>query len=115
MSLVNAILLIFGLLFAWAMYRFNKARNNDYNIVDILMGPNKRASLTNHILLGMALLATWAVIDRELDGRDDVTTLLLGVLGIFVLQKTATAVTDIINKPSNDVPPKPKAKDAYYG
>jgi heme O synthase-like polyprenyltransferase len=108
MSLVNAILLIFCLLFAWGMYRFNRARNNDYNVVDILMGPNKRASLTNHILLAMALLSTWVVVDREIDGKDDVTTLLLGVLGIFVVGKTATAVTDILNRP--DLPPKPKGK-----
>lgn len=99
LSLVNALLLIFALLFAWGMYRFNRDSGNEYNIVDILMGPNQRASLTNHILLAMALLSTWVVIDREMDGKDDVTTLLLGVLGIFVVGKTATAVTDIINRP----------------
>ena len=107
MSLVNALLLIFGLLFAWGMYRFNRNQKNDYNIVDILMGPNKRASLTNHILLAMALMSIWVVVDRSNDGKD-VDTLLLGVLGIFVVGKTATAVTDILNRP--DPPPKPKGK-----
>jgi hypothetical protein len=40
-----------------------------------------------------------------------VDTLLLGVLAIFVVGKTTTAVTEIINKPEPiEPPPKPKAK-----
>ena len=91
------------------MYKFNKTKGNNYNIVDILMGPNNRASLTNHILLAMAGMSIWVIVDRSNDGKD-VDTLLLGVLSIFVLGKTATAVTEIINKLPPEVPPKPKAE-----
>jgi len=102
---VNALLLIMGLVFVWMVYRFNNANDNEYNIVDVLMGPNNRASLTNHILVAMAGMSVWVVIDRSNDGKD-VDTLLLGILSIFVLQKTAVAITDIINKPDADKPEK---------
>jgi hypothetical protein len=102
----NALLGLGMVVFFWMMYRFNRANGNSYNVVDLLMGPNGRASMTNHILLAMAVLSCWTVIDRELKGKDDVSTILLGVLGIFVAQKTATIVTDILNRP--DQPSKPK-------
>jgi len=109
LSFVNALWLIGAICFAWMMYRFN-ATKNKYNVVDILMGPNSRASLTNHILLAMAGMSIWVIVDRSNDGKD-VDTLLLGVLAIFVVGKTATTVTDIINRPEPpEPPPKPKAK-----
>jgi hypothetical protein len=98
-TLMNGLLGILVLAFIWMMYRFNKSNKNKYNIVDILMGPGNRASLTNHILLWFAGLSSWVVIDRELKGKDDISTILLGVLGVFVLQKTANIVTDLMNKP----------------
>jgi hypothetical protein len=107
LTLMNGFLGILVLGFLWMMYRFNRANGNAYNIVDILMGPGNRASLTNHILLWFAGLSSWVVIDRELKGKDDVSTILLGVLGVFILQKTANIVTDIINRPDSP-PPKPK-------
>jgi hypothetical protein len=109
LTFVNALWLIGALSFGWMMYRFNRNRSNRYNIVDILMGPNNRASLTNHILLAMAGMSIWVIVDRSNDGKD-VDTLLLGVLAIFVVGKTTTAVTEIINKDAPEPPPKPKAK-----
>lgn len=100
LSLVNALLLILILGFLWMMYRFNRASGNTYNTIDILMGPGNRASLTNHILLMFGLLSVWVVIDRELDGKDDVSTILLGVLGVFVTKQTAQAITEALNKPT---------------
>lgn len=108
MTFINALWFIGALSFGWMMYRFNRNRNNRYNVVDILIGPSGKASLTNHILLAMAGMSIWVIVDRSNDGKD-VDTLLLGVLSIFVLGKTATAVTEIINRePPADVPPKPK-------
>jgi hypothetical protein len=110
LTFVNALWLIGALCFAWMMYRFNANQKNRYNVVDILMGPNNRASLTNHILLAMAGMSIWVIVDRSNDGKD-VDTLLLGVLAIFVVGKTTTAVTEIINKDDPpEPPPKPKAK-----
>jgi len=60
--------------------------------------------------LAMAGMSIWVIVDRSNDGKD-VDTLLLGVLAIFVVGKTATTVTDIINRPEPpEPPPKPKAK-----
>ena len=109
LSFVNGLWLIGALCFAWMMYRFNTNQKNRYNVVDLLMGPNNRASLTNHILLAMAGMSVWVVVDRSNDGKD-VDNLLLGVVAIFVVGKTATAVTDIISRPPPEPPPKPKAK-----
>ena len=108
LTFVNALWLIGALCFAWMMYRFNSDHKNHYNVVDILMGPNNRASLTNHILLAMAGMSIWVIVERASAGKD-VETLLLGVLGIFVIGKTATAITDAVYKPP-EVPPKPKAE-----
>lgn len=99
LSAINGLLFIMLLCFVWMVVRFNNSDGNTYNIVDILMGANNRASMQNHVLVGMAMLSGWVIIDREMDGRDDVGTILLGVLGIFVAGKTATTITDIIKKP----------------
>ncbi len=84
--------------FIFLMYRFNRL-NKNYNIVDLLLGGDGRASVSNHIQLAFAALSIWAVIDRELDGKD-IETLLLGVLGIFVVKQGAVQVADILNKPT---------------
>ncbi len=102
LSLVNALLLILLLGFAWMMYRFNR-NNKNYNVVDILTDPLGRASLTNHILAAFAALSIWVVVDREMDGKDDVSTILLGVLAVFVTKQAATQITDIINKPTEPI------------
>jgi hypothetical protein len=98
LSLINGMLIIMLLLFVWMVIRFNRSEVK-YNVVDILMGPDDRANLTNHILLTMAGLAAWVVIDREMDGKEDVGSILVQVLGIFVLGKAAVAVTGIIKRP----------------
>ena len=109
LSFVNELWLIGALGFAWMMYRFQRDQKNRYNVVDLLMGPNNRASLTNHILLAMAGMSIWVVVDRSNDGKE-VDNLLLGVVAIFVVGKTATTVTDILNRAPTEPPPKPKAK-----
>jgi hypothetical protein len=74
------------ILLAWWHLR----KGNHYDVRDLLLDhASNRAALDKHILLMMALLASWVVIDRELDGKDT-ETILLGVLGIFVLQRSAT-------------------------
>jgi hypothetical protein len=97
MTIANGAVLILILLLVWAIYRLNRTDGNGYNVSDILMGPNNRASAQNHILVGFALLSGWAVVDMELKQKD-VTYLLLGVLGIFVTGKTVTVATDMMNR-----------------
>ncbi len=97
-SPVNALLLILILCFIWMMYRFNR-NNREYNVVDMLMGSDGRASTTNHIYWAFALLSMWVVVDRELKSKDDISTILLGVLGIFVAKQAATQIAETMNKP----------------
>lgn len=102
MSPINGLLLILILCGAWMMYRYNKL-NKEYNVVDLLIGGDGRASVGNHIQLGFAALSMWVVVDRELRGKDDVSTILLGVLGVFIAKQTATQITEIINKPTEPI------------
>lgn len=69
-------------------------RRNDYSILDLFMeGEPRKASVNKHILIGFALLSVWLIIMKTLDVGDaipdSVGTLLLGVLGIFVLGRAA--------------------------
>ena len=114
--------LLIGLLFAGgtiiilALWVAQKS-HHPFDLRDVLMDPGTgKASLNALILSIMAALAIWVVIDRESDGRDDVTTLLLGVLGIFV---TGRVGAQLVNKFGHgngasdhpDAPPgKPKGK-----
>ena len=82
--------LLVALLTLWTL----TLRKNDYNVLDLFMeGTPRKASVNNHIIIGSFLLSVWLVIMRSLDVADtipeSVDTLLLGVLGIFVLGRAA--------------------------
>lgn len=73
------------------VWRLNRDRDNQYYLRDLLLDTvTNRASLDKHILLFFALLAAWYIIVRTLDGKE-VEAALLGVLGIFVVQRGAGA------------------------
>lgn len=62
-----------------------------FDIRDVLMDPTtNKASLNNCTLALFALLSMWLVVDRELRDLPGVDTILLGVLGIFVVGRGAT-------------------------
>lgn len=89
--------LVIALLAIWTA----QLRKNDYSVLDLFMeGIPRKASLNNHILIGFALLSVWLVIMRTLDAADtipeSVDTLLLGVLGIFVLGRAAGHLTHTV-------------------
>lgn len=74
-----------ALVVIWITLRLDRKRGNQYNFVDILMDPaTNKASLSAHIVLWMAIMSIWVVIDRSNDGKD-VDTLMATVLGIFVM------------------------------
>jgi hypothetical protein len=82
--------LVVALLAIWTL----QLRKNDYSVIDLFMeGEPRKASVNNHIIIGSFLLSVWLVIMRSLDVADtipeSVDTLLLGVLGIFVLGRAA--------------------------
>jgi len=83
------------LLLAMAALWFLQLRQNDYDILDLFMeGEPRKASLNKHILIGSFLLAVWLVVMRSLDTFDtipaNVDSLLLGVLGIFVVGRVGS-------------------------
>jgi hypothetical protein len=73
------------------LFRWHLDRDNRYDLRDLLLDTvTNRASLDKHILVGFAALSGWVVVVRQLAGKE-VETLLLGVLGVFVVQRAAGA------------------------
>lgn len=67
------------------MYVLNRGKSK-YYARDLLMNAQGKADLDKHILVVMALMSVWVVVVKTLGlyKGDDVTTLLLGILGVFV-------------------------------
>lgn len=74
------------------LYRWHRDPNNVFDALDFVM-QDGHASLDKLVVLGFALLSGWVVVKHELDGND-VSALLLGILGIFILQRSATKAMD---------------------
>lgn len=91
--------LILGLiLVVLTVATLTRQKENDYDWRDLLReGEPPRASLTKHIILASFLLSVWLVVMRTLDADNkiapSVDTLLLGILGIFVLGRSADIAT----------------------
>ena len=78
-----------------------------FNLTDLLLDHRTgKASVDNFVLLLMAAMSAWVVVDRSNNGKD-VETLLLGVLGIFVVaRETKRAITS--RAPQPEKPEKPE-------
>lgn len=90
-----------GVVSVWLM---NRKDGNGYNVIDMLLGPDGKASLDKHILLGMALLAGWCVVKQAV-AKQPVETLLLGVLTVFVVQRGVRDGIAAFTKGDKDVDP----------
>jgi predicted histidine transporter YuiF (NhaC family) len=94
-AITLAIGLVIGIFLVW---KLNRDVNNPYYLRDLLLDTvTNRASLDKHILLFFALLAAWYVMVRTLDGKE-VESALLGVLGIFVVQRGASAAINAYSR-----------------
>lgn len=103
-----ALTLAIGLVFCLAVvWKLNRDQASPYYVRDLLLDTlTNRASLDKHILLFFACLAAWYIMVRTLDGKE-VEGALLGVLGIFVVQRgTSAAINAYSNR--NDSPEGPK-------
>ncbi len=90
----NAALVVGGALLLLMLLRWHLDSRNRYDVRDLLLDHGSgRASIDKHILLAMAVLSIWVVVVRTLAGKD-VETLLLGVMGILIVQRSATAAID---------------------
>jgi len=104
-ALALAVMLAFV---CFVMWRFQLDKANPYDFKDILLDPlTHKASLDKHVLSLMAMLAAWAVIGMVMAGKD-IETLLLGVLGIFVLQR---GVRETVTTLKGTDPPWDATKD----
>jgi predicted histidine transporter YuiF (NhaC family) len=94
-----AITLSVGLVLAIVMvWVLNRDKTSPYYVRDLLLDTvTNRASLDKHILLFFALLAAWYIMVRTLDGKE-VEGALLGVLGIFVVQRGAGAAINAFGR-----------------
>lgn len=102
-----AITLAVGLLICIvAIWKLNRDQSSPYFFRDLLLDTvTSKASLDKHILLFFAALAAWYIMVRTLDGKE-VEGALLGVLGIFVVQRgTSAAINAYSNR--NDSPGNP--------
>lgn len=82
-----------GIFLMWLMYEWNKG-DSAYDIKDLLTTDGK-ASLDKHTTAAFALLSMWVVVQQALAGKQ-VETLLLGVLGIFVVKQGAEKIVTTI-------------------
>ena len=104
MTWTHALLIAFALYAAFVLHALHRDDNN-FDLRDLLLDHRTgRASVDNFVLLLMAAMSAWVVVDRSNQGKD-VETLLLGVLGIFVVAREAKRFTASRTPPPVDTPP----------
>lgn len=82
--------------FLVAMYRMDKG-SSDFALVDLVMeGAPPKASLNKLTIIVFAGLAVWVTVMSVLENRIDpnVSTFIVGVLGIFVLGRVGNQAVD---------------------
>ena len=105
MTWTHALLIAFAGYAAFVLHALHRA-DNSFDLRDLLLDHRTgRASVDNFVLLLMAAMSAWVVVDRSNQGKD-VETLLLGVLGIFVVAREAKRFTASRTPPPPvDTPP----------
>lgn len=89
------------------LYRMHRDRTNKFDALDLIVDHGTgRASLDKLILLGFALLSGWVIVVLMNKGKE-VETILLGVLAVFVLKRTADKAMDSYT--SSRAPAEPTA------
>lgn len=68
-----------------------------YDVLDLFMGTDGRASLDSHIIIAMALLAGWWIVSQTLAGKD-VSDKMIDVLMIFVIYRASGKAIDAFAK-----------------
>jgi hypothetical protein len=104
-SWTNAALVVAAMVVIVILGRWHADKKNPYDVRDLLMDHTTgKAGLDKHILLWFAGLSGWVVVTWTLHDKN-VETLLLGVLGIFIVQRTASKAIDSF-APKADPPPE---------
>ena len=99
---------IMGLIYIiFLLSRLHSDPDSPYDIRDTLMDQQTgKASVDAHVLVFMAVLSAWVIVSMVLDGKP-VDTILLSVLGIFVVGREAKRLTNAWKPP----PPAEGAPD----
>ena len=96
------------------IWRINRT-DNDFRVIDLVLEGNPaKASISKLILIIFASLSVWVVILSVLENKIDpaVSALLLGVLGIFVLGRTAQqGIASLASRPQTEAPPHGEAEE----
>ena len=104
LSWSQALLIGLAVYSAVLLVRLHRA-DNSFDLRDLLLDHRTgRASVDNFVLLLMAGLAAWTVVDQANRDRNP-ETLLLGVLGIFVVAREAKRFTASRTPPPVDTLP----------
>lgn len=97
------------------LYRMHRDRANKFDALDLIMDQtNGRASADKLILLGFAILSGWVIVGYTNRGKD-VETLLLGVLAVFILKRTADKAMDAYTNVRTPPPAEPPLRDIGRG
>lgn len=76
----------------WIIYSANQSTENNFRAVDLILCDD-RACLDKVILALFSVVSAWVIVHVTITGAKVDATLLLGVLTIFVLKRTADKVT----------------------
>jgi hypothetical protein len=102
-SWTNLALVVWSAIVLMTLWRWQRDKANAYDLRDLLLDhATNRASVDKHVVLGFAALSGWVVVSRQLAGKE-VETLLLGILGIFILQRAASKAIDSFSPKSGPV------------
>lgn len=108
LSWTDGILIAVGLVLLLVMIRWHADKKNPYDLRDLLVDhATGKAGIDKHVTLWFSGLSSWVVVSRQLAGKE-VETLLLGVLGIFILQRAASKALDTYasTRPEGGDPPR---------
>lgn len=76
----------------WIVYAADRSTENNFHAVDLILCDG-RACLDKVILALFSVVSAWVIVHVTITGAKVDSTLLLGVLTIFVLKRTADKVT----------------------
>ena len=111
-SWTNLALVVVAAFILLTLWRWQSDSKNFYDVRDLLVDhKTNRASVDKHIVAGFAVLSGWVVVTWTLEGKN-VETLLLGVLGIFIIQRAASKATDAFVNRKDVVQPPTEGDDA---
>jgi hypothetical protein len=71
------------------LYQLHRNKRNTFDAIDLIVDhDSNRASMDKLVLLGLAALSSWVIVDLRSHDQP-VETILLGVLAVFIVKRSA--------------------------